>query len=422
MAEIKRIVTPDPDGGADKIQYVWRYRDADGSWRRAQAKTKKALEAKRAKVLARVETGQARGQRPVGTVGDIADRWLEACERGRDGRPPLERSTLHRYRQQVDQHIKAAPYGSGRHALGDVALAVIDRPGLFTLRDGLIADLGREEARRVWTILRSVFDHAVAMEVLQGSPMGDMKIRADTRRDAAARAHMDDPVPTRDDIQAMLAAAREKAFAQSKTVSNAWRKYHVLFAMAAMTGLRSSELRGLMESDIDFEARTLTVNRRADRWGFLGPCKSTNAFRTIELPAVAIALLKDYLAWRTYVDADLRHDFGDRWRPGRLVFQGRTGHPLTASNIWRDAWKPVQIAAGVMQPDGERRFSFHSLRHFYASSMIAQGVSPKELQTMLGHSSIQMTFDTYGHLFPDDDGVRRRKLDQAARNLVQGVA
>src|SRR5262249_1759018 len=60
------------------------------------------------------------------------------------------------------------------------------------------------------------------------------------------------------------------------------------------------------------------------------------------------------------------------------------------------------------RPNGQAKYCFHSLRHFYASIMIAQGTPPKRLQSLLGHTTLAMTMDTYGHLFPagEDESVR----------------
>ncbi len=63
------------------------------------------------------------------------------------------------------------------------------------------------------------------------------------------------------------------------------------------------------------------------------------------------------------------------------------------------------------------KYGLHALRHFYASWIIEQGFSPKKCQTLLGHSSIQMTFDTYGHLFPDPK-EDLAKLEAAELKLV----
>jgi integrase len=79
----------------------------------------------------------------------------------------------------------------------------------------------------------------------------------------------------------------------------------------------------------------------------------------------------------------------------------------------------LQLTAGIAVPDPEERdddgnpvmkpkYGMHALRHFFASWAIERGFSPKRLQTLLGHSSIQMTFDVYGHLFPslEDDHAK----------------
>ena len=57
----------------------------------------------------------------------------------------------------------------------------------------------------------------------------------------------------------------------------------------------------------------------------------------------------------------------------------------------------------------EPRYNFHLLRHFHASMLIADGANPKEVQAEMGHNSIQVTYDLYGHLFKDEDADRRRK-------------
>jgi integrase len=72
----------------------------------------------------------------------------------------------------------------------------------------------------------------------------------------------------------------------------------------------------------------------------------------------------------------------------------------------------VDVAAateegGVADTARKPRFNFHSLRHFAASLWIELGFTPKRLQTLLGHSSVQMTFDRYGHLFPSPEAVAR---------------
>jgi integrase len=81
------------------------------------------------------------------------------------------------------------------------------------------------------------------------------------------------------------------------------------------------------------------------------------------------------------------------------------------SNLAHRIWRPLQKEAGLIDAEGEPLFNFHALRHFTASLWIEMGFTPKRLQAMLGHSSVQMTFDRYGHLFPspEDDHAKFAK-------------
>jgi integrase len=91
------------------------------------------------------------------------------------------------------------------------------------------------------------------------------------------------------------------------------------------------------------------------------------------------------------------------WGDLGLVFPTRTGNPIRHSNIAGRHWEPLQ-----RRVLGEVRFGLHQLRHYFASWIIASGFSPRRAQVLLGHSSVQMTFDRYGHLFPsvEDDHAR----------------
>ena len=111
-----------------------------------------------------------------------------------------------------------------------------------------------------------------------------------------------------------------------------------------------------------------------------------------------------------------------KWPPNAadLVFATRNGIPTTLGNIINRVWQPLQIKAGVMDADGKAKYpGLHSLRHFYASWCInrkADGglaLPAKTVQTRLGHSSIVMTLDRYGHLFPSDDGEELAEAEAA---------
>jgi len=114
-------------------------------------------------------------------------------------------------------------------------------------------------------------------------------------------------------------------------------------------------------------------------------------------------------------------------KPLNLVFPTENGTIHSNSNIHRHCWEPLQRKAGLthvigQDADGaeirETRYRFHDLRHVAASLFIEQGWSPKRVQTVIGHSSIQVTFDTYGHLWKTTEDDLRAMAQIEARLLA----
>jgi integrase len=114
----------------------------------------------------------------------------------------------------------------------------------------------------------------------------------------------------------------------------------------------------------------------------------------VVVPGFLRDLLAEHLA--RYVDDD----------PSALVFTSPQGQPLRNTNFRRQVWYRAVAEAGL--PDGLR---IHDLRHTCASLLISQGAHPKAIQTVLGHSSITVTMDRYGHLFPSDMEALAAALD-----------
>jgi integrase len=84
---------------------------------------------------------------------------------------------------------------------------------------------------------------------------------------------------------------------------------------------------------------------------------------------------------------------------GDLVFPGGVnGKILRTDDVHRRCWRPLLRSLGLEDSDGPR-YTFHSLRHVAASLMIESGMQPKKLQAIMGHSSIKLTYDVYGHLW-----------------------
>jgi integrase len=197
-------------------------------------------------------------------------------------------------------------------------------------------------------------------------------------------------VPSKAEVAAMLHQAGGRA--------------RTRFVIAALAGLRASETRALLWEDVDFAKRVVHVRSAADWWGTIGPVKSENGYRDVPMTPLLINTLRE------------RRLTCPPSAPGALdlVFPGRDGKVAAHSTMQTD-FDAVQRLAGVVVAGAGRsaqpKYSLHALRHFFASWGIEQGFPPKRLQELLGHGSIQMTYDRYGHWLGDiaDDHARLAK-------------
>ncbi|MEX2551526.1 MAG: site-specific integrase [Actinomycetota bacterium] len=160
--------------------------------------------------------------------------------------------------------------------------------------------------------------------------------------------------------------------------------YRSLVIVAAATGLRFGELTALRVKHLDQLRRLIHVKEgMTDVEGQLsfGPLKTKASRRTVSIPKFVVGFMVDAISTRPSLGAD------------DLIFVGKAGAPLRASNFRQRFWEPA-VRASVGAP-----CRFHDLRHSHAAILISAGVHPKVIQRRLGHSSIKTTLDTYGHVF-----------------------
>ncbi len=98
--------------------------------------------------------------------------------------------------------------------------------------------------------------------------------------------------------------------------------------------------------------------------------------------------------------------------PDALVFANAAGNPLSASSFLTHHFSKAQKAAGVS-------CRFHDLRHTSVALAIAAGAHPKAIQSRMGHSSINVTLDRYGHLFPELDGAIAESFDRSFQEATE---
>lgn len=375
MAIVRKRTLP-----SSKVVWQADYKDGEGKRRSKQFPTKREADTFLLGARGEVVRGVHVADSASITVAEACGLWLDRADA--EG---LERSTVLAYRQHVDLHIKPL--------IGGVKLNKVSVPAVQAFADELAKTRSRAMVKRIVGSLSGVFSEAMRRGKAAQNPVSAVKLRM-PKRDKA-RLEM----PTKDELRAILKAAegRQKVFIYT----------------AAFTGLRSSELRGLQWRDIDLKAGVLTVHRRADAYGKLGSPKSEAGTRDIPLVPTVVSLLT---AWQAECP---KGELG-------LVFPNGAGNIESHANLLNRVFWPLQVKAGVVNmvdgKDGEGRaakvpeakFSLHALRHAAASLFIEQGMKPKRVQELMGHSSIQMTFDTYGYLFPseEDDKAAMRAMEE----------
>lgn len=173
--------------------------------------------------------------------------------------------------------------------------------------------------------------------------------------------------------------------------------YRALIVFASATGLRFGELAALRVKHLDQLRRLVHVKEgMTDVGGLLsfGPLKTAASRRTISVPKFAIDAIAESMTRRAEGPED-------------LVFVGKNGAPLRASNFRQRFWTPA-VSTSVGPP-----CRFHDLRHSHAALLVEAGVHAKVIQRRLGHSSIKTTLDTYGHIFEGLDLEASKAFEKA---------
>jgi len=368
MTSIRKRSWTSPGGEAKEAWQV-DYRDAGGRRRSKQFARKKDADAWLTQAAWHVTQGTHTPDSQSITVKRAGELWL-----ARARRESLEPATIAAYDQHVRLHINPM--------CGDKKLSHLTTPMIEGYRDQLMDNLSRPMAARVLRSFASIIAEAQRRGHVAQNVAAGVRVRRAQREKAKVA------IPTKVELNALIVAARSAGEPMALP----------LLTTAIFAGLRASELRGLPWRGIDLKGGTITIDQRADATGRIGPPKSAAGRRTIPLPAAAVQALREWKLRCPRTQED-------------LVFPSIGNKAMSHRYMALNLFAPVQIAAAVfdlVKTDNETevkqpRYTLHELRHAAASLWIEQRVNPKRVQRWMGHSSIQVTFDTYGHLFDQAD-------------------
>ena len=307
----------------------------------------------------------------------------------------LAPNTKRNYRERYKQNIQPI--------IGTMLLSDVKPMHCKKVLLSMDADYAGSTIRQTYITMGTMFKAAKMNDLIAKHPMDGVRFTK--------------PVRATDDIH-FLTRDEQIRFLEVAKRSRNYNQY----ALILETGLRTGEMIGLTWDAIDFQNRTLTVNktleyRHKQHFWRAGPPKTQQSYRTIPLTDRAYEILKeikDKRPWQkespllsqTLEYIDRRTGAISRLVMRDLVFiNWRTGEPAKNSSYDTHLYKLCDEAE-------IEKFCMHALRHTYATSAIESGMQPKVLQKLLGHASIKTTMDRYVH-------VTAESLDYAIKQFQQ---
>src|SRR5690625_4521169 len=304
------------------------------------------------------------------SFGKYLEDWLKHKE------VRVATSTYEHYKSYVDNHIKLA---LGHHKIQDLKPMTLQE-----FYDSLLKNskLSRRSVHHIHRIISNCLNFGVKM--------GEVKTNVSTVIDPIRVPKRDQQYWNVDEVNTFVEASRNHI-------------HFIAFYLAIFTGMRRGEILGLKWDSVDFENKTIYVQRaiKKSKEGWeLEDLKNSSSYRSITMSENLISELKKHKGKQNEHKLRDRKDYNDQG----FVAATKTGTFILPSNLSR-SFRTIRQKLKIKQ------IRFHDLRHTHASLLFSLKEHPKVVQERLGHSSIEITMDTYSHMLPNMQKSAAQKLD-----------
>lgn len=319
-------------------------------------KTQKEAKKAERELLLSVEENGFTDHSSKPTFKEVADLWLESYET--TVKPTTYQNTKNYLNAIIEHHFK------------DIRIESVS----VSMMQKIVIDLSKKYVAYLsqLSIINRVFKYAVHLDIIQTNPV-DRIIRPKQQKPRKEKIAL-----TKEELKQFLTLAKKDA---RPVLYTAW---HTL----AYTGLRRGELLGLEWSDIDFENKTISINKTLVTVNgslYTQSPKTKRSTRTISLDDATIQVLKN---WKL---EQKKQFFKNGVKSKDIVITNIKGSYLDFAYFREELKK-------FLSTHNLKRFSVHSLRHTHASLLFEAGIEPKTISDRLGHSNIQTTLNMYTHL------------------------
>jgi len=360
------------------------FRDGSGKRIIQRAESKQEAQERLAEIMRGLKVGSYDPTLAKTPLEEYAPKWLQIKQ------AEVKPSTLTSYEYALRVHILP---DLGKHQLGKLTREAIKA----FLGKKNESGLSRDTVRVLHATLRALLEEAVESGIVP------VNVARRAGKFVKGKADRGEKIQffSRDELALFLETAKNEALA-----------YYPLFLCLARTGLRIGEAIGLQCGDLDFAGFGIEVRRNIVK-GRVGTPKNGRT-RRVDMSQQLAQVLRGEIANRKAQLLRLgksADELGNLW-----LFQSGAGGPLDDSKVRK-------VLARLLVKAGLPRRNLHSLRHSFASLLIQNGESLAYVRDQLGHSSIQITVDTYGHLVPGGNRRAVNRLDDGNKmETFEGIS